>query len=53
MLLCPWDSPGENTGVHRHSLFQGIFLTQIDLTSPVLAGGPFTTESPGKLDIGP
>ena len=39
--------------MHCHSLFQGIFLTRIDLTAPVLAGGPFTTESPGKLDIGP
>ena len=24
-LLCPWDSPGKNTGVGCHSLFQGIF----------------------------
>ena len=27
-LLCPWDSPGQNTGVGCHSLLQGIFLTQ-------------------------
>ena len=27
-LLCPWDSPGTNTGVGCHSLLQGIFLTQ-------------------------
>ena len=27
-LLCPWDSPGENTGVGYHFLLQGIFLTQ-------------------------
>ena len=27
-LLCPWDSPGKNTGVGCHALFQGIFLTQ-------------------------
>ena len=26
-LLCPWDSPGKNTGVGCHSLLQGIFLT--------------------------
>ena len=25
---CPWDSPGENTGVDDHFLLQGIFLTQ-------------------------
>ena len=24
-LLCPWDSPGKNTGVDCHFLFQGIF----------------------------
>ena len=27
-LLCPWDSPGKNTGVGCHFLLQGIFLTQ-------------------------
>ena len=27
-LLCPRDSPGKNTGVGCHSLFQGIFPTQ-------------------------
>ena len=27
-LLCPWDSPGKNTGVGCHSLLQGILLTQ-------------------------
>ena len=27
-LLCPWDSPGKNTGVGCHSLLQGIFSTQ-------------------------
>ena len=27
-LLCPWDSPGKNTGLGGHSLLQGIFLTQ-------------------------
>ena len=28
-LLCPWNSPGKNTGMGCHSLLQGIFLTQI------------------------
>ena len=28
-LLCPWDSPGKNTGVGCHFLLQGIFLTQV------------------------
>ena len=27
-VLCPWDSPGKNTGMGCHSLFQGTFLTQ-------------------------
>ena len=27
-LLCPWDSPGKNTGVGCHALLQGIFPPQ-------------------------
>ena len=27
-LLCPWDSPGKNTGVGCHFLLRGIFWTQ-------------------------
>ena len=27
-LLCPWNSPGKNTGLDSHSLLQGIFPTQ-------------------------
>ena len=27
-LLCPWDSPGKNTGVSSHSLLQGNYPTQ-------------------------
>ena len=27
-LLCPWNSPGKNTGVDCYFLLQGIFLTQ-------------------------
>ena len=27
-LLCPWDSPGKNTGVGHHALLPGIFPTQ-------------------------
>ena len=27
-LLCPWNSPGKNTGVGGHALLQGICLTQ-------------------------
>ena len=27
-LLCPWGSPGKNTGVGCHAFLQRIFLTQ-------------------------
>ena len=27
-LLCPWNSPGKNTGVGCHSFFQGVFPIQ-------------------------
>ena len=27
-VLCPWDSPGKNTGVDCQALLQGIFPTQ-------------------------
>ena len=27
-VLCPWDSPGKNTGVGCHFLLQSIFPTQ-------------------------
>ena len=27
-FLCPWDSPGKNTGVGRHPLLEGMFLIQ-------------------------
>ena len=27
-FLCPWDSPGKNTGVGCYAFLQGIFLTQ-------------------------
>ena len=47
-LLCPWDSPGKNTGVGCHFLFQGIFPTQGSPVSLALAGGFFATEPPGK-----
>ena len=46
MLLCPWDSPGKDTGVGCHLCLQGIFLTQglnpPPPPFPVLAGGFFT-----------
>ena len=39
-LLCPWDSPGKNTGVCCHTLFQGIcpnLGSKPSLMSPALA----------------
>ena len=48
-LPCPWNSPGKNTGGGTYSLLQGIFPTQgLSRVSPALAGGLFTTPSPGK-----
>ena len=46
-LLCPWNSPGKNTGVGCHSLLQGIFpgqgLNLQLIMSPALASWFFTT----------
>ena len=48
-LLCPWDSPGKNTGVGCHFLLQGIFpdpgIEPVSLMSPALAIGFFTTSA--------
>ena len=41
-LLCPWDSPGKNTGVGSHFLLQGIFPTQ-DRTQVSWVAGGFLT----------
>ena len=44
-VLCPWDSPGKNTGVGCHALLQGIFPIQESnlhlLHLLALAGGFF------------
>ena len=49
-LLCPWNSPGKNTGVGCHFLPNpGIKPTS--LASPALAGGFFTTTPPGKPEM--
>ena len=46
-LLCPWDSPGKNTGVGCYALLQGFFPTQGSNPSLLwvssLAGWFFTT----------
>ena len=43
--LCPWDSPGKNTGVGGHFLLQD---PRIEPSFPALADGFFITEPPGK-----
>ena len=45
--LCPWDSPGKNTGVGCHALLQGTF-EPASLTSPAMAGRFFTTSASWK-----
>ena len=46
-LLCPWNFPGKNIGAGCPFLLQGMELES--LAPPALAGGFFTTASPGKL----
>ena len=42
--LCPWDFPGENTGVGCHFLLQGIFLTRNRTCASCIAGRFLTAE---------
>ena len=52
-LLCPWDSPGKNTGVGCHFLLQGIFPTQgsdPSLASSALAGASLSLSHLGSHD---
>ena len=55
-LLCPWDSPGKNTGVGCHALLQGIFPTQrsnlhvLHLTC-IGRGGSLPLVPPGKPTV--
>ena len=52
-LLCPWDSPGKDSGVGCHALLQGIVpprdWTHVSCIS-CIPGGFFTTEPPGKSE---
>ena len=41
-LLCPWDSPGKNTGVGCHFLLQGILFTE-GLNQVTCVAGRFFT----------
>ena len=55
-LLCPWDSPGKNTGVGFHFLLQGIFPTNgSNLYLSCLLHwqeGSWPLAPPGKLWVG-
>ena len=44
--LCPWNSPGKNTGVGSHSLLQGILNPGIEPGSPALQADSLPSESP-------
>ena len=41
-FLCPWNSPGMNTGVGCHSLLQGIFQPRGQTRVPCISGRFFT-----------
>ena len=45
-LLCPWDSPGKNTGVGCHFLLQGIVPTQCNADD--LDSIPESGRTPGR-----
>ena len=53
-LLCPWNSPGKNTGMGCHVFFQWMVPIQgsnpESLTSPALAGGFFTSSATWLMD---
>ena len=46
-LLCPWDSPGKNTGLGCHAPLQGIFLPDSGI-EPALQADCLLSEPPGK-----
>ena len=49
-LLCPWDSPGQKTGMGCHSLLQGNLPNPgIKSSSPTLQADSLPSEPPGKL----
>ena len=48
--LCPWNSPGQNTGVGSRSLLQGIFPNQGSNRSSALQADSLSSEPPGKTN---
>ena len=53
-LLCPWSSPGKNTGLGSHSLLLGIFSmdARVKPGSPALQADYLLSEPPGKPQTG-
>ena len=50
-LLCPWDSPGKNTGVDYHALLQGNLPNpRVEPRSPTLQAASLPSEPPGEPD---
>ena len=47
-LLCPWNSPGRNTGVGSHSLLQGSSHSGFEPGSPALQADLLLSAPPGK-----
>ena len=48
-MVCPWDSPGKNTGVDCHSLLQGNLPNPgIESGSPVSQADSPPSDLPGK-----
>ena len=51
-LLCPWDSPGKNTGAGCHALFQGNLSNPgIEPRAPALQGDSLPFEPPGMPKV--
>ena len=53
-FLCPWDSPGKNTGGRCHALLQGIVQPRdrsCISCNYYIAGGFFTTDLAGKPKV--
>ena len=51
-LLCPWNSPGKNTGVGCRSLLQGdLSNTEMESQSPALQVDSLLSEPPRKLKV--
>ena len=48
-LLCPWDSPGKNTGVDSHSFLKGMLIIPVFLGFPGGSAGKESACNAGNL----